>query len=320
MQKLKIVVLDGHTLNPGDLDWAPLQALGECVIHERTPAAETVGRLEGTAAALTNKVVLDRGVLAQLPELRYIGVIATGYNVVDIAAAREQGIVVTNVPAYSTSSVAQLTFGLLLELTHRVGHHAGSVRDGNWVRSVDFAYWDFPLIELDGLTMGLVGFGAIAQAVARVAQAFGMRVIAHRRSDRPAEVPGVELVDLETVFRESDVVSVHCPLTPETRGLVNAERLATMKPSAYLLNTGRGPLVNEADLARALDAGRIAGAGLDVLSEEPPKADNPLLRAKNCFITPHIAWASRASRGRLLETVAGNVRAFAEGAPRNVVS
>lgn len=317
---MKLVVLDGYTLNPGDLEWAPLLALGDCEIHKRTQPDETIERLQGAEAALTNKVLLDRTTLARLPDLRYVGVIATGYNVVDIEAARERGIVVTNVPAYSTMSVAQLTFALLLELTHQSGHHAASVRGGNWVKSPDFAYWDSPLIELDGLTMGLVGFGAIAQAVAKIALAFGMEVIAHRRADRPSEIPGVRMVDMPTVFRESDVLSVHCPLTPETRGLVNEARLSSMKQSAFVINTSRGPVINEADLAKALNKGRIAGAGLDVLSDEPPKADNPLLAAKNCFITPHIAWASRAARSRLLATVAANVRAFAEGRPQNVVS
>ena len=316
---MKIVVLDGYTLNPGDLNWQPLIDLGKCQIYERTPPAETVPRARDAEIVLTNKVILDREVLAQLPALRYIGVLATGINVVDVAAASERGIVVTNVPAYSTASVVQLTFALLLELTHQVGHHAGSVRGGGWVNSKDFAYWDSPLIELAGLTMGLIGFGAIAQGVARAAQAFGMNVIATRRGDRAPEVPGVEMVDMETLFRRSDVLSVHCPLTPETKGLVNAERLAWMKTSAYVLNTSRGPVVNEADLADALNASRICGAGLDVLSTEPPKADNPLLGAKNCVITPHIAWASRAARTRLLGVVVANIQAFLDGKPQNVV-
>ena len=216
-------------------------------------------------------------------------------------------------------SVAQLTFGLLLEMTLRLGHHTASVRASNWVKSEDFSYWDFPLTELDGMTLGLVGFGAIAQAVARIGQAFGLQFMAHRRSERSSEVPGVRLVDLDTIFRESDVVSIHCPLTPETRGLINAARLSTMKKSALLINTSRGPLVNEADLAHALNSGQIAGAGLDVLSEEPPKADNPLLTAANCFVTPHIAWASRAARTRLLATVVSNVEAFLAGRAQNVV-
>jgi glycerate dehydrogenase len=317
---MKIVVLDGHTLNPGDLDWQSLTSLGEVEIHPRTAPSEVVARAQGAEVLLTNKVVLDRATIEQLPQLRYIGVIATGYNVVDLDAARERGITVTNVPAYSTPSVTQLTFALLLDLTHRVGHHSDGVREGAWANSQDFAYWDFPLVELDGLKMGLIGFGAIAQGVARVAQALGMHVLATRRGDRPPEVPGVEIVDMDTLFRESDVISVHCPLTPETRGLVNAARLATMKPTAYVLNTSRGPVIAEQDLADALNAGQIAGAGLDVLSTEPPKADNPLLSARNCVITPHIAWASRAARGRLLGVVTANIRAFAQGTPQNVVS
>lgn len=318
---MKLVVLDGYTLNPGDLNWSPLLDLGEQPkIYERTAAQDTVARGADAEILLTNKVILDRDTLAQLPKLKYVGILATGINVIDLAAARARGIVVTNVPAYSTASVVQLTLALLLELTQRVGHHAGSVRQGNWVESKDFAYWDFPLVELDGLTLGLVGFGAIAQGVARVAQTLGMNVLATRRAERPPEVPGVRMVDLETLFRESDVLSVHCPLTPETKGLVNAARLATMKGSAYVLNTSRGPVVNEADLAEALNTGRIAGAGLDVLSTEPPAADNPLLGAKNCFITPHIAWATRAARSRLLATVVANIRAFLDGKPQNVVS
>ncbi len=318
---MRLVVLDGYTLNPGDLNWGPLLDLSDHPeIYERTAPQDTVSRAADAEIVLTNKVVLDREVLAQLPKLRYVGILATGINVIDLMVARERGIVVTNVPAYSTASVVQLTLALLLELTQRVGHHANSVRQDNWVKSKDFAYWDFPLVELDGLTMGLVGFGAIAQGVARVAQSLGMRVLTTRRGECPPEMPGVRAVDLDTLFRESDVLSVHCPLTPETKGLVNAARLATMKPTAYVLNTSRGPVVNEADLADALNAGRIAGAGLDVLSTEPPGADNPLLNAKNCFITPHIAWATKASRGRLLATVVANIRAFLDGKPQNVVS
>lgn len=317
---MKMVVLDGYTLNPGDLHWGTLLDLGECKIYERTPTTDTVERAKGAEILLTNKVVLDRETLGQLPDLKYIGVLATGVNVVDVAAAKERGIVVTNVPAYSTASVVQHTFALLLEFTHHVGHHSGSVRAGNWAGSKDFAYWDYPLLELAGLTMGLVGFGAIAQGVARVAQTMGMHVIATRRADRPAEVPGVEIVDMETVFRRSDVLSVHCPLTPETKGLVNAARLSTMKGTAYVLNTSRGPVINEADLADALNAGTICGAGLDVLSTEPPAADNPLLTAKNCLITPHIAWASKAARTRLMGVVVANIKGFVEGKPQNVVS
>ena len=317
---MNIVVLDGHTLNPGDLSWEPLLDLGDdCQLYERTAPSETVGRSAEAEVVLTNKVVLDRATLEQLPRLRYIGVTATGVNVVDLDAARERGITVTNVPVYGTPSIVQLTFALLLELTQRVGHHAASVRGGNWVAAKDFSYWDFPLVELDGRRMGLVGFGAIARGVARVAQAFGMEVIATRRKPSAEEVPGVRLVDLDTLFRESDVLSLHCPLTPETRGLVNAARLALMKPTAYVLNTSRGPVVNEADLAAALNGGTIAGAGLDVLSTEPPAANNPLLTAKNCFVTPHIAWATQAARSRLLDVVVANLRAFLDGQPQNVV-
>ena len=318
---MNIVVLDGYTLNPGDLNWEPLLDLSDdCQLYDRTAAPETIERAQDAGIVLTNKVVLDRAVLDQLPQLKYIGVLATGVNVVDLEAARGRGIIVTNVPAYSTASVVQLTFALLLELTNRVGHHAASVRGGNWVKSRDFSYWDFPLVELAGLTMGLVGFGAIAQGVARVAQALGMNVIATRRGARADEVPGVRLVDLDTLFRESDVLSVHCPLTPETRGLVNAARLALMKPTACVINTSRGPVVDEADLAAALNSGRLAGAGLDVLSTEPPAATNPLLTAKNCFITPHIAWATRSARSRLLDVVVANIRAFQDGKPQNVVT
>jgi glycerate dehydrogenase len=316
---MRIVVLDGHTANPGDLDWRELAALGECTVHARTPRELTVARAADAPLVLTNKVVLDAAVLAALPALRYVGVLATGYNVVDLPAADARGIVVTNIPAYSTASVVQLTFGLLLELTLGVGHHARAVHEGRWAASPDFAFYDWPLVELDGLTLGIVGFGRIGQAVARVAQALGMSVQAHVRSPRPAP-DGVRFVDLDTLFATSDVVSCHCPLTPETAGLVNAERLARMKPSAYLLNTSRGPVVNESDLAAALNAGRLAGAGVDVLSTEPPAADNPLLTARNCVITPHVAWATQAARRRLMAIAAANVRAFLAGVPTNVVN
>lgn len=317
---MKIVVLDGHTLNPGDLSWDELRALGECEIHPRTPPELVTARAAGAEVVLTNKVVLDAATLAALPALRYIGVLATGYNVVDTAAARARGVTVTNVPGYSTKSVAQLTFALLLELTHHVGHHAETVRAGRWSASPDFCYWDFPLVELDGRTLGVVGFGAIGREVARIAAAFGMRVLAHTR--RPPNPPpsGVEFVPLEELFACADVVSLHCPLTPETKHLVNAERLARMKPGAFLLNTGRGPLVDEAALAAALNRGELAGAGLDVLSVEPPPPNHPLLTARNCVITPHLAWASEAARRRLLREVVANLRAFLAGSPRNVVN
>ena len=313
---MKIVVLDGFTLNPGDLSWSALAALAPVETHDRTPADQIVARARGATVVLTNKCPLRAETLAQLPDLRYIGVLATGYNVVDTAAAAARGIVVTNVPAYSTRSVAQLVFALILEHCHHVGLHADGVRAGRWTASVDFCYWDRPLVELEGLTLGIVGYGRIGRAVADLGRAFGMRVIASSRG----ETPGADKVALDDVFRQADVVSLHCALTPETQGLVNTARLALMKPTALLVNTGRGPLVVEADLAAALNAGRIAGAALDVLSAEPPAADNPLLTAKNCLITPHIAWATAAARRRLMEVAVANVRTWQQGSPQNRVA
>ena len=252
-----------------------------------------------------------------MPKLKYIGVLATGVNVVDVAAARQRGILVTNVPAYSTPSVVQLTFALLLELTLHVGHHAQTVRDGRWCQSQDFCYWDYPLVELAGLTFGIVGYGRIGRSVATVARAFGMDVLAYNTS--PKTDPPTRFTDLESLLAASDVVSLHCPLTAANQGFINAERLALMKPTAYLLNTARGPLIDEQALADALNEGRLAGAGLDVLSQEPPLPDNPLLKAKNCLITPHLAWATYAARQRLMKTVVANVRAFLAGQPANVV-
>lgn len=317
---MRIVVLDGYTLNPGDLSWGALESLGSCTIHDRTPPERVVERAREAEILFTNKVVLGRAELEQLPRLRYIGVLATGYNVVDVAAAAERNIMVTNIPSYGTRSVAQMTFALLLELAQHVGHHAQTVRDGRWTQSKDFCYWDYPLVELEGLTFGLVGFGRIGRAVAEVALAFGMKVLAHDAVAPAASVSGVTMVDLESLFSQSDVVSLHCPLTADNKGLVNSARLSLMKRSAFLINTSRGPLVNEVDLAAALNAGRIAGAGLDVLAVEPPRPDNPLLAAKNCLITPHIAWATAAARRRLMDIAAGNLRAFLAGAPVNRVN
>ncbi len=317
---MNIVVLDGHTLNPGDLNWTPLHALGNCVIHERTPTAELLARAAAADVLLTNKVVLHRDTLERLPKLKYIGVFATGYNVVDVAAAKARAIPVTNVPAYGTRSVAQMVMALLLELTQRAGHHSQTVHDGRWVASPDWCYWDFPLVELDGLTLGIIGYGRIGHAVAQLAQAFGMKVIATTRTGTVPSGANVAATDLATLLRTSDVVSLHCPLTPETKGLLNAERLALMRPTAFLLNTSRGPLIDEAALADALNRGQIAGAGLDVLSVEPPPADNPLLTARNCVITPHLAWATKAARTRLLDVATANLRAFLAGNPQNVVN
>ena len=317
---MNIVVLDGHTLNPGDLSWEALQQLGPCDIHDRSSPAEVVPRTAGHEILLTNKVSLSREQLKALPQLKYIGVTATGYNIIDVTAAREFGKFVTNVPTYGTRSVAQMTFALLLELAQHAGHHAETVRAGRWTRSPDFCYWDYPLIELDALTIAIIGFGRIGRAASDLAQAFGMRVLAVAHSKPQAPVGSVEFVDLETAFRTSDVISLHCPLTPETRNLVNADRIEWMKSAAFLLNTSRGPLIDEAALADALNRGRIAGAGLDVLALEPPVESNPLLTAKNCVITPHIAWATRAARSRLMNAAVENVRAFLTGKPTNVVS
>jgi len=320
---MKLVVLDGHALNPGDLSWEEIKDLADCTVYERTPKEKVMERIGDAELVLTNKTVLDRAVLEQLPNLRYIGVLATGVNVIDLEAARERGIAVTNVPGYSTPSVAQMVFALLLELTLQVGHHGALVRSGAWARSADFSFFDRPLVELDGLTLGIVGFGAIGRRVTRIAEAFGMKVLVHTAHPEKyrhlAENRELSFVDLETLFRKSDAVTLHCPLTPETQSLVNDQRLNQMKPGAYLINTGRGPLVDEAALAAALNEGRIAGAGLDVLSKEPPAADNPLLTARNCFITPHIAWASGAARQRLMAVVAENLRAYLEGGPQNRV-
>jgi glycerate dehydrogenase len=314
-----IVVLDGHCLNPGDLSWRKLETLGRCTVYERTPAELLAERIWDADIALTNKVPLRGELLSGLKQLKYIGVTATGYNIVDVDAAREHGIVVTNVPTYGTMSVAQMVFAHLLNLTQRVGDHAEAVREGRWASSADWCFWDFPLLELGAMTMGIVGYGRIGQATAQLARAFGMKVIAHNRS-AIAAAGDVRQVELDMLFRESDVVSLHCPLTPETTRMVNRERLALMKATAFLLNTSRGGLVDENALADALNHGQIAGAGLDVLDAEPPAAGNPLFSAKNCYITPHIAWATRESRQRLLDLAVENVAEFLVGRARNVVN
>jgi glycerate dehydrogenase len=318
---MKIVILDGHAANPGDLSWDEFNAFGDLEIFERTGEEQMIGRLQGAAIALTNKAIIARQMMSALPELRYIGVTATGYNIVDVRAARERGIVVCNVPEYSTQDVAQAVFALILELTNHTGHHAATVRDGKWSRAQDFCYWDYSLMALEGRTLGIIGYGRIGRAVGRIGQAFGMKILATRRNAQArAEKDGVQYVDLETLLRESDVVTLHCPLTPESERMVNAPFLRKMKRTAFLINTARGGLVDEAALADALNHGLIAGAGLDVLSVEPPPMDNPLLSAKNCVITPHIAWATKSARERLLKISAENIRAWLEGKPRNVVN
>lgn len=313
-ERPRLVVLDGHTTNPGDLSWGPLEALGELIVHARSKPEQLAARLAGADVILTNKTRLSAELLEQTPGLRGIAVLATGHDVVDGAAARRLGIPVCNVPEYGTASVAQAVFALLLELTNHTGSLAAGVRDGRWSACPDFCYWDQPLLELAGLRFGVVGHGRIGAAVARIARAFGMEVLSHRRS------PGPEDVDLDTLLAASDVVSLHCPLTPQTRELINAERLARMKPGAFLINTGRGPLIDEAALVAELTSGHLGGAALDVLSVEPPAADHPLLRAPNCLITPHVAWASRAARARLIEATAANVAALLRGEPLHVVN
>lgn len=317
---MKIVVLDGHTLNPGDLSWGGLERLGECTIYDRSTTEETLPRAEGAEIILINKTSLNRRQIAALSDLKYIGVLATGYNVVDTKAARDHNIPVTNIPAYGTDSVAQMAMAHMLNLTQHAAHHAQTVRDGRWAQNPDFCYWDMPLIELDGLTLGIVGIGRIGRTLARMAQAFGMRVIAYDIQPPAAMPSGVERARLDDLLRESDVISLHCPLTPENEGLINAERISMMKKTALLINTSRGPLVDDAALSDALNQGRIAGAGLDVLSREPPDETNPLLTAKNCYITPHIAWATRSARKRLMDMAVENVRAFLAGSPKNVVN
>jgi glycerate dehydrogenase len=316
---MKIVLLDAHTANPGDVSWAPLEAIAPCVIHPRTPVAEIVAHCTDAEIVITNKAPLTRDTISRLPRLRYIGVTATGTNIVDVAAARERGIVVTNVPGYGTPAVAQLVFALILELTHHVGHHAQTVRDGRWAASPDFCYWDHPLIELSGRTLGIVGFGDIGRAVARIARAFDMTVLASKREWREPPPEGVTPAATDEIFAHSDIVTLHCPLTEATTHLVGDRTLGLMKPGAFLINTGRGPLVDEAALARALNDGRLAGAGLDVLSLEPPHPDNPLLTAAHCLVTPHLGWATIEARRRLIDQVAANLRAFLDGAPVNVV-
>jgi glycerate dehydrogenase len=318
---MKLVILDGHAANPGDLSWDEFKKFGSLEIFDRTSADQMMSRLQGAAIVLTNKAVINRRVISTLLDLRYIGVTATGYNIVDVQAARERGIVVCNVPEYSTQDVAQAVFALILELTNHTGHHAATVREGTWSRSQDFCYWDYPLMALEGRTLGIIGYGRIGRVVGRIGQAFGMKILATGRSlSKNVASDGVQYVDVETLLRESDVVSLHCPLTPENERMVNMPFLAKMKRTAFLINTARGGLVDEAALADVLNQGVIAGAGLDVLSAEPPPMDNPLLNAKNCVITPHYAWATKTARERLLKISAENIRAWLEGKPKNVVN
>lgn len=312
---MKIVVLDGYAANPGDISWEQIAALGELEVHDYTAPQDTLSRIGDAEIVLTNKVLITREIIENAPNLKYIGVLATGFNIIDLQAAREMGIPVCNVPTYATEAVAQFVFALLLELCHHVGHHNAQVQKMRWTNNRDFCFWDYPLMELQGKTMGLVGLGRIGQATKKLAEAFGMKVLCCRSTpDAPGCVP------LETLLRESDIVSLHCPLTEKTRHIINAETIGMMKDGVIIINTGRGPLIDDAALRDALVSGKVYGAAVDVATVEPIPADNPLLGLDNCIITPHIAWATDGARQRLMDTVAENIRAFLAGTPVNVVN
>lgn len=318
---MKIVILDGYTENPGDLSWAGFEAIGSLSVYERTPLEKIAQRIGDAEAVITNKVPISRATLEACPSVKYIGVLATGYNVVDVAACSEKGIVVTNIPTYGTNAVAQMAIALLLELCHHVGAHSESVFSGEWTNSADWSYWKYPLVELAGKTMGIIGFGRIGQATGRIAQALGMKILAHDEHKTPGlESETCRYVDLDTLFAHSDVISLHCPLFPSTQGIINRHNIATMKDGVFIINTSRGPLIVEEDLRDALLSGKVGAAAVDVVSSEPIKADNPLLQARNCLITPHIAWAPKESRQRLMEIALENLKAFAAGSPVNVVT
>ena len=317
---MQIVILDGYTANGGDLSWKALEDIGELTVYDRTRPEEVLLRAKDAEIVLTNKVCLRKQEMEQLPRLKYIGVLATGYNVVDLEAAREHGIIVTNVPAYSTESVAQMVFAHLLTITNRTEHYARLNREGNWSSCPDFCYWDTPLTELAGKTLGIVGLGNIGRRVAVIALSFGMKVVAYTSKAADQLSSGIRKRTIDELLKESDVVTLHCPLAPGTHHLINSQTLQMMKPSAILINTGRGPLVNDQDVADALKANRLRAYCADVLSEEPPRADNPLLPCENAFITPHIAWATMEARSRLIDVAIGNVKAFIDGQPVNVVS
>jgi glycerate dehydrogenase len=321
---MKIVILDGYTENPGDLSWSGLEELGDLVVYDRTPLddeKEILKRIGDADAIYTNKTPLSRKTIESAPNLKFIGVLATGYNVVDINAAKDKGIPVCNVPSYGTAAVAQFAIALLLEICHHVAHHSDQVFKGRWENSQDFCFWDYPLIELDGKTMGIIGFGRIGQATGKIAQALGMKVLAYDKNANPElESETCKYTDLDTLLKESDVISLHCPLFPETEGIINKDTIAKMKDGVIIINNSRGPLIVEEDLADALNSGKVYAAGLDVVSVEPIKGDNPLLKAKNCIITPHISWAPKESRQRLMDIAVDNLRQFIKGNTINVVN
>ncbi len=318
---MKIVVLDGYTLNPGDLDWSGFEAIGDMTVYDRTPEDQTVSRIGDAEIVLTNKVVLSDAVFAACPNVKYVGVLATGYNVVDLEAASKRGILVTNIPTYGTDAVAQFVIALLLEICHHIGDHASSVSRGEWTKCQDFCYWNYPLIELAGKTMGIIGYGRIGQKTGQIAQALGMNVLAFDKYQNKAlENEQMKYVSLDDIYAESDIISLHCPALPDTIDMINQTSISQMKDGVILLNNSRGQLIVEQDLADALNSGKVFAAGLDVVSSEPIKADNPLLKAKNCLITPHISWAPKESRQRLMDIAVNNLKSFVEGQPVNVVN
>ncbi|HWR10569.1 MAG TPA: D-2-hydroxyacid dehydrogenase [Rectinemataceae bacterium] len=317
---MRIVILDGYTENPGDLSWAGFAEIGPLTVYERTASDRIVQRIGDAEAVITNKVPIARATLDACPRVRYIGVLATGYNIIDVEACAEKGVVVSNIPTYGTNAVAQMTFALLLELCHHVGAHSESVFAGEWTKSADWSYWKYPLVELADKTMGVIGFGRIGQATARIAQAFGMKILANDERRIPElESETCRYVDLDVLFAHSDVISLHCPLLPSTQGIIDKHSISKMKDGVFIVNTSRGPLIVEEDLREALLSGKVGAAALDVVSSEPIKADNPLLKAQNCLITPHIAWAPRESRQRLMDIALENLKAFSDGKPVNVV-
>ncbi|MBQ2775031.1 MAG: D-2-hydroxyacid dehydrogenase [Clostridia bacterium] len=318
---MKIVILDGHTTNPGDLSWDFLKEFGEFTVYDRTPVDKIIERALGYDIIITNKTPISADVMAQLPDLKFIALLSTGFNVIDIDFAKQRGIPVSNVPSYSTAAVAQLVFAFLLEHSNKVSVHNEAVKNGEWSNCQHFCFWKTPLSELQGKTIGIIGYGQIGREVAKIAEAFGMNILAHSRSSTPNTTEGkTKFVELDELLKNSDFVSLHCPLTPQTEKMVNKDFIAKMKPSAFLVNTSRGPVVDEDALAEALKNGKLAGAGVDVLSTEPPAADNPLLSCDNCLITPHVAWAGLETRKRLIEILKGNIKAFIDGNPRNVVN
>lgn len=320
---MKIVILDGYTENPGDLSWEGLEKLGQLTVYDRTPLNDedmAIERIGDAEAVYTNKTPITKKVIEACPNLKFIGVLATGYNVIDVAAAKEKGIPVCNVPTYGSDAVGQFAIALLLEICHHIGHHSEAVKEGRWEHNDDWCFWDYPLIELYGKTMGVVGLGRIGQSTARIAGAMGMKVVAYDAFQSEAGKAVAEYVDLDTLLKTSDVIALHCPLFPETNGIINKDNIAKMKDGVIIINNSRGPLIVEQDLADALNSGKVYAAGLDVVSTEPIRGDNPLLKAKNCIITPHISWAPKESRQRLMDIAVDNLAKFIEGTPQNVVN